>query len=344
MVAHLDAMTARLRTGEPLQYVLGEWSFRRITLAVDRRVLIPRPETELVADVASAKASEVGPTRVVADLGTGSGAIGLSLAHELPLDGTTVWITDADVDALDVARANIAGLGRAGVNVRVAHGSWFDALPDDLHFDVIVSNPPYVAADSPDLEAIVGDWEPHAALFAGPDGLDDIRRIIADAPARLRSGGWLVLEIGADQGDAVAGPVRCVRLPGRGGATRPRRPRPHRARPPPLSGRGASGPVAEEIRATHVGSASLIRSRRVGGSRRRNPITRRRTMSQYLLSVWHEEHLRGRLREPREPATVRAGRRRSTTRCWRPASGCSPAGCSRPSRPPWSAPPTGTSR
>ena len=132
MVAHLDAMIARLRTGEPLQYVLGEWSFRRITLAVDRRVLIPRPETELVAEVALAKAAEVGPTRVVADLGTGSGAIGLSLAHELPLDGTTVWITDAERDALDVARANIAGLGRAGVNVRVAHGSWFDALPAGL--------------------------------------------------------------------------------------------------------------------------------------------------------------------------------------------------------------------
>jgi release factor glutamine methyltransferase len=205
MVAHLDAMIARLGTGEPLQYVLGEWSFRRISLAVDRRVLIPRPETELVAEVALAKASAIGPTRVVADLGTGSGAIGLSLAHELPLEGTTVWMTDADGDALDVARANIAGLGRAGVNVRVAHGSWFDALPDDLRFDVIVSNPPYVASDSPDLEAIVGDWEPHAALFAGPDGLDDIRRIIAAAPARIRSGGWLVLEIGADQGDAVAG-------------------------------------------------------------------------------------------------------------------------------------------
>ena len=204
MVSHLDAMTARLRAGEPLQYVLGEWGFRRITLAVDRRVLIPRPETELVAEVALEKASAVGPTRVVADLGTGSGAIGLSLAHELPLDGTTVWITDSSLDALDVARANISGLGRAGVNVRVAHGSWVDALPDDLSFDVIVSNPPYVADDSADLEAIVNDWEPHAALFAGPDGLDDIRRIIADAPTRLRSGGWLVLEIGFDQGGAVA--------------------------------------------------------------------------------------------------------------------------------------------
>ena len=204
MVSHLDAMTARLRAGEPLQYVLGEWGFRRITLAVDRRVLIPRPETELVAEVALEKASAVGPTRVVADLGTGSGAIGLSLAHELPLEGTTVWITDASLDALDVARANISGLGRAGVNVRVAHGSWVDALPDDLSFDVIVSNPPYVADDSADLEAIVNDWEPHDALFAGPDGLDDIRRIIADAPTRLRSGGWLVLEIGFDQGGAVA--------------------------------------------------------------------------------------------------------------------------------------------
>jgi len=204
MVSHLDAMTARLRAGEPLQYVLGEWGFRRITLAVDRRVLIPRPETELVAEVALEKASAVGPTRVVADLGTGSGAIGLSLAHELPLDGTTVWITDSSLDALDVARANISGLGRAGVNVRVAHGSWVDALPDDLSFDVIVSNPPYVADDSADLEAIVNDWEPHDALFAGPDGLDDIRRIIADAPTRLRSGGWLVLEIGFDQGGAVA--------------------------------------------------------------------------------------------------------------------------------------------
>ena len=120
------------------------------------------------------------------------------------ITSTTVWITDSSLDALDVARANISGLGRAGVNVRVAHGSWVDALPDDLSFDVIVSNPPYVADDSADLEAIVNDWEPHDALFAGPDGLDDIRRIIADAPTRLRSGGWLVLEIGFDQGGAVA--------------------------------------------------------------------------------------------------------------------------------------------
>jgi release factor glutamine methyltransferase len=204
MVAHLDAMLARLRAGEPLQYVLGEWSFRRITLAVDRRVLIPRPETELVAEVALDKASAVGPSRVVADLGTGSGAIGLSLADELPPNGTTVWITDLSAEALDVARANIAGIGPAGVNVRTAHGSWLDALPEGIECDVIVSNPPYVAVGSPDLDAVVSDWEPHAALFAGPDGLDEIRVLIADAPGRLRAGGWLVLEIGADQGAVVA--------------------------------------------------------------------------------------------------------------------------------------------
>lgn len=204
MVSHLDSMVARVRTGEPLQYVLGEWSFRHITLAVDRRVLIPRPETELVAEVALAKAAGAGPTRVVADLGTGSGAIGLSLASELPMSGTTVWLTDASADALDVARANIAGIGPAGVNVRIALGAWFDALPPDVRFDVIVANPPYIATGSPDVEPVVADWEPHVALFAGPDGLDDLRTIVASAPRWLHAGGWLVLEIGADQGAAVA--------------------------------------------------------------------------------------------------------------------------------------------
>ena len=203
MVAHLDAMVARLATGEPLQYVLGQWSFRHIEVAIDRRVLIPRPETELVAGVAIDKAASFVPTRTVVDLGTGSGVIGLSLAAELPVDGTTVWITDTSADALDVARANLAGLGRKGRSVRVGEGGWFDAVPADLRFDVIVSNPPYVATVSPELAASVVDWEPAAALFAGPDGLDDIRTIVRDSFDRLVPGGWLVLEIGADQGAAV---------------------------------------------------------------------------------------------------------------------------------------------
>jgi release factor glutamine methyltransferase len=203
MVSHLDTMVARYRTGEPLQYVLGEWSFRHLTLSVDRRVLIPRPETELVAEIAIGLAAQCEPTRIVADLGTGSGAIGLSMAYELPRQGTEVWITDASADAIDVARANLAGIGPAAANVRIAQGSWFEALPLGVRFDVIVSNPPYVAVGSPDLDVAVGEWEPASALFAGADGLDDIRILAAEAPDRLRRGGALVLEIGADQGRAV---------------------------------------------------------------------------------------------------------------------------------------------
>jgi release factor glutamine methyltransferase len=166
-------------------------------------VLIPRPETELVAEVAIELAAAVGPTRTVADLGTGSGAIGLALADELSIVGTTVWLTDASDDAIAVARANAAGIGRSAANVRLTQGSWFDALPDGLRFDVIVSNPPYVADASPDVEHGVVAWEPAAALFAGVDGLDDIRVIVAGAPDRLVPGGWLVLEHGFDQGEAV---------------------------------------------------------------------------------------------------------------------------------------------
>lgn len=203
MVQHHDAMLARYRAGEPLQYVLGRWSFRRLDLAVDRRVLIPRPETELVVDVVLDLLRDRDRARTVADLGTGSGAIGLALADELPLDGTTVWITDVDDDALAVARANLAGIGRGARNVRAAAGSWFHALPADERFDVIVSNPPYVADGSPLLDDSVRDWEPPGALFAGADGLDAYRAIVPGAIGRLLDGGALVLEIGADQGDAV---------------------------------------------------------------------------------------------------------------------------------------------
>ena len=203
-VTHLDAMIARYRGGEPLQYVLGRWSFRHLDLAVDRRVLIPRPETELVADRAIRLAATVVGPRTVADLGTGSGAIGLSMASELPIADTTVWMTDVSDEAIAVARANLAGIGRAAANVRIGVGSWFEALPDDVRCDVIVSNPPYVADGSPEVDASVLDWEPAAALFAGPDGLDEIRLLIAGAPDHLVRTGHLVLEIGADQGAAVS--------------------------------------------------------------------------------------------------------------------------------------------
>jgi release factor glutamine methyltransferase len=203
MIAHLDSMITRHAAGEPLAYVLGRWSFRHLDLAVDPRVLIPRPETEVVAGVAVELARTRPLPVTVADLGTGSGAIGLALADELPVVGVTVWLVDDDPDALDVARANLAGIGRRAANVRIAAGSWFDGLPAGTVVDVAVSNPPYVATDSPELDQAVRRWEPAHAVFAGADGLVGIRRLVADAPRFIRPGGWLVLEIGADQGPAV---------------------------------------------------------------------------------------------------------------------------------------------
>ena len=210
-IAHLDSMLVRLAQGEPLQYVLGHWSFRRIDLLVDRRVLIPRPETEQVADVAlqlvrSAAAEWPDRPLPVADLGTGSGAIGLSLAFELPRGLVEVWLSDLSPDALDVARANAAGLGVAGAAVRFGHGSWFDALPPSLKgvLALVVSNPPYIAHDDPGVAADVREWEPAQALFADSDGLADVRAIAVGAAAWLRPGGWLVLEIGSGQGAAAA--------------------------------------------------------------------------------------------------------------------------------------------
>ena len=204
MVAHLDAMVARYRAGEPLQYVLGRWGFRRLDLAIDARVLIPRPETELVAEAAIEIAAALDPPRLVADLGTGSGAIGLSLAAELPLAGTTVWMTDKDEDALAVARSNLAGIGRAARNVRIAAGSWFDALPNGERFDVIVSNPPYVTREEYQaLDRGVRDFEPRSALDGGPDGLEFYRRIAAEASRFLKPQGMVLVEIGATQGPAV---------------------------------------------------------------------------------------------------------------------------------------------
>jgi release factor glutamine methyltransferase len=173
---------------------------------VDRRVLIPRPETEVVAGRAIQLANLVSePLRRIADLGTGSGVIGLSMASEMSVSGTEVWLTDAAGDALDVTRANAAGLGRWAANVRIAHGEWFAALPEDLagSFDVIVSNPPYIAEGDSEVEPSVCEWEPGSALFAGSDGLRDLRIIIGGAHSWLRPGGWLIVEIGYRQGSAV---------------------------------------------------------------------------------------------------------------------------------------------
>lgn len=203
-VASIDRMVERRAAGEPLQYVLGRWGFRTLDLLVDQRVLIPRPETEMVAGLAIDELDGLPHPAIAVDLGTGSGAIALSLAAEL-WPQVEVWGTDASADALAVARANLAALGRRAAVVRLVQGSWYTALPDELRgrVDVIVSNPPYVASTA-QLPPEVVDWEPTGALLAGDDGLDDIRVILAGAGAWLVPGGAIVVEIGEEQGAAVS--------------------------------------------------------------------------------------------------------------------------------------------
>ncbi len=202
---HLDAMVRRYLAGEPVQYVMGRWAFRQLDLLVDQRVLIPRPETELLPEIVMQHLRDAQKPYVVADLGTGSGAIGLSILHEMPHASTTVYMTDASPDAIDVARANAAGIGRKATQARFAVGEWFDALSSELlqTFHVIVSNPPYIAEGDPEVEASVNDWEPHSALFAGSDGLKDLRIIVAQAPRWLRNNGMLIVEMGYSQADNV---------------------------------------------------------------------------------------------------------------------------------------------
>lgn len=206
-VARFDALLGRRLAGEPLQYVLGAWAFRRLDLLVDRRVLIPRPETETVVERALAELDRLGPApdgapRVVADLGTGSGAIALSVAVERT--GVEVWATDVSADALAAARANLAGIGRAATRVRMAEGVWFDALPGELRgrIDVVVSNPPYVAADEV-LPPEVADWEPPGALVAGPRGTEALEAIVDEAPRWLAPHGVLVVELAPGHGATI---------------------------------------------------------------------------------------------------------------------------------------------
>jgi release factor glutamine methyltransferase len=193
-----DMLERRLR-GEPLQYVLGRWGFRVLDLYVDDRVLIPRPETEALTQMALEECRRL-EARLAVDLGTGSGAIALALAVEWT--GIEVWATDVSPDALAVARANVAGMGRIGAAVRLAEGSWYEALPAELAgaVDVIVSNPPYVAEyEVEDLPDEVRAWEPLAALVSGPTGLEAIERIVAEAPLWLAHPGSLLVEIAPHQ-------------------------------------------------------------------------------------------------------------------------------------------------
>lgn len=191
------ALIERRRAGEPVAYLIGQRGFWRFDLQVSPATLIPRPESELLVEQALAR---LPPDRdaLIADLGTGSGAIALSLAMERPL--ARVIATDASAAALEVAIGNARSLGLENVDFRL--GDWLAPLAG-AHFDLIVSNPPYIADTDTHLQQGDLRFEPRIALASGSDGLDDIRRIIRDAPALLVPRGWLLLEHGLDQGDAV---------------------------------------------------------------------------------------------------------------------------------------------
>ena len=204
----LSKLIARRLTGEPLQYVLGRWQFRELDLFVDDRVLIPRPETEILVGYAleecKSKKNQLDETRSlnVADLGCGSGAIGLSIAREI--QEVSVWCTDVSEGAIAVTRANLAGLGMAGQKVSISQGSWFEALPQEMleKFDVIISNPPYIS-DSEELPLEVSEWEPSSSLRSGPLGTEDLSFLLNNSIEWLSAEGQLILELAPMQADQM---------------------------------------------------------------------------------------------------------------------------------------------
>lgn len=197
-LAEFESLLQRRLRGEPVAYILGEREFYGLTFRVDPAVLIPRPDTETLVEAALQRIPQ-NEVRRVLDLGTGSGAIAIAIARQRPQ--ASVVAVDGSSAALAVAAHNARAL--QAVNVTLLCSDWFSALVGE-EFDVIVSNPPYIAAGDPHLAQGDLRFEPLQALASGPDGLDDIRRIVAQAPAHLVSGGWLLLEHGYDQAGRVA--------------------------------------------------------------------------------------------------------------------------------------------
>ena len=222
-LAAIRTLEARRRAGEPLQYVLGHWAFRTLDLLVDARVLIPRPETEQVVEVALRELDHLGlESPVVVDAGTGSGAIALSFATELAerRPGGRVWATDTSAEALAVARANLDRTRRQRTEllpVTLLEGSWLGVLPAELRgsVDLVVANPPYVATEEwPDLPGDVRR-EPFGALVAGAGsegtpGLADVEQVLTQAWAWLARPGAVVIEMAPGQTGAAARMARSL--------------------------------------------------------------------------------------------------------------------------------------
>jgi release factor glutamine methyltransferase len=192
-------MAARRAAGEPVAYILGYKEFYGLELAVDPAVLIPRPETELLVDLALAR----NPQSVV-DIGTGSGAIALAIKRHRPQ--VRVVATDASAAALEVARRNAL---RFNLEVELRHGRWFEPVAGE-RFEAIICNPPYVVVGDPHLATL--PYEPRIALLGGVDGLDGFRVLAREAPAHLLPGGWLLVEHGEGQHEAVCGLLEAAGL------------------------------------------------------------------------------------------------------------------------------------
>ncbi|MBV1869439.1 MAG: peptide chain release factor N(5)-glutamine methyltransferase [Gammaproteobacteria bacterium] len=186
----------RRKAGEPVAYLLGQWEFWSLPLQVNAHTLVPRPETELLVEQALARLPDA--SLRVADLGTGSGAIALALASERP--SWNIWASDFSEKALEVARTNARQLKLP--NVTFCQGNWCEALPEQ-RFNMIVSNPPYIAPNDPYLEGDGLPFEPITALVAENNGLKDIITIAQQASSKLIDGGWLLIEHGAEQGASV---------------------------------------------------------------------------------------------------------------------------------------------
>lgn len=193
--ARFRALVSRRLAGEPVAYLIGTREFYGLSFRVTPAVLIPRPETEVLVEAALERLPERGLLKVL-DLGTGSGCVAVAIAHERR--DAQVTAAERSGDALALARENARALG---AQVEFLESDWFAALPGRT-FDLIVSNPPYVAAADAHLEQGDLRFEPRAALAAGADGLEDIRRIVGQAPRHLRQGGWLLFEHGCDQAQA----------------------------------------------------------------------------------------------------------------------------------------------
>jgi release factor glutamine methyltransferase len=194
-VQNYSVLLTRRLAGEPIAYIVGSREFFGLEFKITPAVLIPRPETELLVELALERIPENQPCKVL-DLGTGSGAIAISIAKNRPLAAVTA--VDQSLEALAVARENAARLEVS--NLSLLYSDWFGAL-DGETFDLIVSNPPYVEASDSHLQRGDVRFEPLSALASGSDGLDDIRRIAAVAPQHLRPGGWLLFEHGYNQGE-----------------------------------------------------------------------------------------------------------------------------------------------